>query len=177
MLDFKFAVDLLGFVAARRLHFFFRVEDAEEALGVNQGVVHVVEDALQLRDGGDDIAEQHHVVHDLTDGHARIAFQHKVGGEDDDQHRAHLFHEALHAVVVKRYLTGFHLVFSDLILYVKLFLAFNLFAVEALDDVDGVDDVFDALALGLEVRAHLTAPAFQTAGLAVGNPEIDGNDA
>ena len=72
--QFKLAVNLFGTIIPRRLDVFFRIQNAEEAFGINQRVVHVVEDALQLRDGRDDVAEQHDVVHDFTDGHAGIAY-------------------------------------------------------------------------------------------------------
>ena len=87
-----------------------------------------------------------------------------------------MLHEALHAVVIERHAAGFHLVFSHLVLNVELFLAFNLLAVETLDDVDRVDDVFDALALGFQVVAHLAAPAFQPSRLADGNPKVNRHD-
>ena len=74
ILHLKQAVDLFRLVASRRLHLIVGVKDAKEALCVDECVVHIVEDALQLRDGRDDVAEQHHMVHDLTDGHARVAY-------------------------------------------------------------------------------------------------------
>ena len=171
------AVDLLGTMVARRLDFLLGVEDAEEALRVDQRVVHVVENALQLGDGGNDVAEQHHVVHNLTDGHTRILAEHQVGGEDDDQNGADLLDKALKAVVVEGDLTGLHLVLGHLVLDIQLFLGLNLFAVETLDDVDGVDDVLDALALAFQMRPHFAAPPLEPTRLAVGDPEIDGHDA
>ena len=71
---FELAVDLFWLVAARWFHFLFCVKDTKEALGIDQSIVHVIEDALQLCDGCDDIAEQHHMVHDFTDGHAGVVY-------------------------------------------------------------------------------------------------------
>ena len=168
---------LVRAVAAGGLDLAVGVQDAEEALRIDERVVDVVEDALQLRDRGDDVAEQHHVVHDLSDGHPGILLQHEEGRQDDDQHGADLPHETLESVVVEGHAAGLHLVLRDPVLDVQLLARLDLLAVEALDDVDGVDDVLDALALGLEVRAHLAAPALEAARLAVGDPEIDRHDA
>ena len=177
MFHLEATVYLLRSVAARRLYLLFRVKDAEEALGVDECIVDIVEDALQLGDGGDDVAEQHHVIHDFTDGHARIAFQHQIGREDDNQHGTHLFHETLDAVIIESHLAGLHLVFGDLVLDVELFLSLDLLAVEALNDIYGVDDILDTLTLGLQMVAHFASPAFESFGLTVGDPEINRHDA
>ena len=93
-LHLEVAFHLLRPVAARGLHLVLRVDDVEIAFGINQGVVQVVEDALERRDRGCHVGEQHDVVHDLTDRHPRIAAQDEVGGQDDDQDRSGLAHEA-----------------------------------------------------------------------------------
>ncbi len=176
-LQLEVAVYGLRSVLARRLDLLFGVEDAEETLRVDQRVVHIIEDALQLCDGRDDIAEQHHMVHDLTDGHARIFDEHQVGGEDDDQHGTHLSHEALETVVVESYPAGFHLVLCHLVLNVQLFLPLDLLTVETFDNIDGVDDVLDTLTFRLQMAAHLAPPALEPPRLPVGDPEVNRHDA
>ena len=170
-------MDLLRTVFAAGLHLRVGVQHVEEAFGVDERVVHVVEDALQLGDGRDDVGEEHHVVHDLADAHSGILDENQIRREDDDQHRSYLPHEALEAVEVERHLACLHLVLGHLVLYVQLLLPLDLLAVERLDDRDGVDDVLDALALGLQVGAHFAAPALQALGLPDGDPEIHRNDA
>ena len=116
------------------------------------------------------------MVHDFTDGHARILDEHQIGGKNDDQHRSHLFHKALDAVVVKTDPAGFHLILRHLILDVQLLARLDALPVEGLDDADGVDDVLDALALGFQVMAHLPSPSFEPPRLTDGNPEIHRHD-
>ena len=152
------------------------MEDAEKAFGIDKGVVHIVKNALQLGDGGNDVGKEHHVIHYLTDGHPRILYEDQIGGEDDDQHCSHLLDKTLDAAVVKADLPGFHLIGRYLVLKIQLLAGLDPFPVEGLDDVDGVDNVLDALALALQIAAHFPAPAFEPASLAIGNPEINGDD-
>ncbi len=169
-------MNLLRPVAAAGLHLRLRIQDVEEAFRIDERVVHIVKNALELCDGGDDVGEKHHVVHDLTDGHARVLDEHQIGREDDHQHRTHLLDEALEAIVVEAHAARLHLVGRHLVLDFQLFVRLNLFPVEALDDIDGVDDVLDALALAFQVRAHFPPPSLQALGLPVGNPEIHRDD-
>ena len=117
------------------------------------------------------------MVHDFTDAHARVFNKHKVGSEDDDEHRAHLPYKTLETVVVKRHAAGLHLVLRHLVLDVKLFLRLDFLAVETLDDIDGIDDILDSLALGFQMAAHLAPPALEPTCLPVGDPKIDGHNA
>ena len=49
---------------------------------------------VQLADGRADIGKEHHVVHNLTNGHAGIVDKYEVGRQDDDEHGAYLFQES-----------------------------------------------------------------------------------
>ena len=68
----ELALHRLGMILTGILHLVMGVQDAEKALGINQGVVHVVVDAMQLADGSADITEQHDMIHYLTNTHTRI---------------------------------------------------------------------------------------------------------
>ena len=173
--DDEVALDLLGLVAAGGLYLGVGVENVEVALGVDEGVVHIVEYSLELCDRGHDVAEEHHVVHDLAYGHPGIFDEHEVGGEDDDQHRADLLDEGLQTVVVEGRLADAHLVIGEPGLQVPLLIALDLLAVEALDDVDALDDAHYAVALDLPEVPHIAAPALELLGLADGDPEVDGD--
>ena len=176
MAKLELAGNLRGTVVTGGLDFLFGIEDAEEAFSVDQGVVDVIENALQLGDRCDDVAEEHHVVHDLTDRHAGVFDQDQVGRQDDDQDRADLLDETLDPIIIEGHLARLHLVLGHPVLDVQLLVRLDPLTVEALDDVDGINDILDALALGLDMRAHLAAPALETFCLPVGDPEIDRHD-
>ena len=176
VLDIETSLHLLRPVVAARLHFLFGFNHAEITLGIDECVVERVEDALQLRDGRGDVGKKHHVVHDLTDGHARIVDEDKISGEDDDQHGAYLLHELLPTVVVEHHLACAYLIVGKCRLDVELLLRFDAFAIERLDDVDRLDDRHDAVRLGLAIAAHLLAPTAQLMGLVSGDPDIDRHD-
>ena len=176
VLDLEASLHLLGLVVAARLHFLLGLNDTEITLGVDECVVEGVEDALQLCDGRGDVREEHHMVHDLTDGHARIVDEHEVGSEDDDQHGAYLLHELLPTVVIEHHLACAYLVVGERRLDVELFLRLDALAIERLDDVDRLDDRHDAVRLGLAVAAHLLAPSAQLMCLVRGDPDIDRHD-
>ena len=138
--NLEIASYLCGTVVARWLCLVFGIEDVEESLCIDEGIVEGVEDELQLGDGGCDVGEEHDVVHDLTDGHARIFDEDEVGGEDDDEHSADLLDEALHAVETEGGLAHKHLIVGELRLDVPLLLALDVLAIEGLDDVHALDD-------------------------------------
>ena len=83
------------------LYLIVRIEDVKESFRIDKGVVHLVEDAVELCDRSGHIREEHDVVHDLTYGHSRVFYQHEIRGKDDDQHCSDLPYEAFHSVVVE----------------------------------------------------------------------------
>ena len=173
--DAEVALHFLRAVVAALLGLLVRVKDVKEAFGIDEGVVHIVKDAVELGDGGGDVGEEHYVVHNLSNCHSRVADEHQVGGEYDDEHGAELADEVLESVVIERSPAHKHLVVSELGLDVPLLLAFYLLAVEGLDHVDALYDVHHAVALDFTVAAHIAAPAVELAGLAYGDPDIDGH--
>ena len=96
--ELEVALHLFGTVSARSLHLLVSPQDAEESLGIDKGIVHIVVDAMELAYRRTHIGEEHHVVHDLTNRHARIVDQHEIGRQDDNEHRAYLLEETLQAV-------------------------------------------------------------------------------
>ena len=164
-------------VAARSLHLLVGPQDAEEALGIDEGVVHIVVDAMELTYRRTDIGEEHDVVHDLTNGHARIVNQHEVGRQDDDQHGAYLLKETLQTVEQIALLAHRELQARHLALQRCLALRFYLLTIEGLDDGDALDDVQYPLTDGLMASEDAAAPALHAAGLYIGDVEIDGDDA
>ena len=70
------------------------------------------------------------MVHNLTNGHAWILNEHKIGRQDDNQNRSHLLHQALHSVEVERSAAYQHLIVSKLCLNVPLLLALDALTIE-----------------------------------------------
>ena len=99
--DLKTAFNLFRTVFSCRLYLIVRIEDVEESFRIDKGVVHLVEDAVELCDRSSHVSEEHDVVHDLTYGHSRVFYQHEIRGKDDDQHCSDLPYEAFHSVVVE----------------------------------------------------------------------------
>ena len=97
----------------RRFDLVVGIEDVEESFSIHKGLVHIVEYHLKLTDGGYDVGEEHDMVHDLTDGHAGIADEHQICGEDDDKDRADLLDETLEAVEQETHLARVHLVLGQ----------------------------------------------------------------
>ena len=169
-------MNLLRPVVSAGFDFAVGVKDAEEAFGIDEGVIDVVEDALELGDGGDDVGKKHHVVHDLTDGHAGVLNEHQICRENDDQHGPNLFYEALDAVEVEADSAGLDLVRGYLVLELELLPGLDSFPVEGLYDIDGVNDVLYSLALGFHVAAHFASPSLESFCLPICNPEINRHD-
>ena len=151
------------------------VEDVEEAFGVGEGLVHLVVDAVELPDGRRHVVEQQNVEHDGPNGNLPI--EHQVGRQDDDEHHANLLDEGFEAVVEEVGFAGFQLGGHEVVLHAGLLLALVVFAHEALDDHNGVDDVDEALALLLAQAAQAAAHAVELVGLPVADPEVDRQDA
>ena len=72
VLQLEATCHVVGMVVARILHILLAFHQLKESLGVDEGVVQVVVDAVQLADRCADIGKEHDVVHNLTDGHAWI---------------------------------------------------------------------------------------------------------
>ena len=72
VLKFKSTLYHSGAMAAGRLYFALGLQYAEKAFGIDQRIVQVIVDAVQLADRRANVAEQQHVVHNLTNGHAWI---------------------------------------------------------------------------------------------------------
>ena len=174
--DFDVSPDAFGTVGAGRFPFAVGIEYVEEAFGVDEGVVEGVEDALQLGDGSCDVGKEHDVVHDFTDGHARVLDEHEIGGEDDDEHGAYLLHAALGSVEAEGGLAHEHLVVGELGLYVPLLAALDGLAVEGFDDVHALDDADDAAGFLFSEMAHVLSPAFEPTRLPDGDEDVDGYD-
>ena len=77
------------------------MKNAEESFGIDERVVHIIENALQLRNRGYHIAEQHHVIHNLSYTHTGIIDENQIGRKDDDEHGTDLFHKTLKSVVIE----------------------------------------------------------------------------
>ena len=170
------ALHLLGPVTARGLQLAFRIDDVEVAFGIDEGVVQVIEDPLERSDRGRHVGEEHNVVHDLTDRHAGIAAEDEIGGEDDNQDRAGLTHEAFQRVEPEGGAPDAELVAVVTLLEFRLLPELDLLAVEGLDDVHALEDVHDAAAPALVEAAHVLAGALQLLSLHRGNPEVDRDD-
>ena len=175
--ELEVALHLRRTVLACGLHLVVGMQDTEESLGVDERVVHVVVDAVELPDGRADVGEEHHMVHDFSDGHAGIVDEHEIGGEDDDEHGADLLEKTLQTVEHITLLAGVELQVGHRALDVGLASRLYLFAVERLDDGDALDDVEDALAHRLMAAEDAAPPAFHPIGLDIGDPEVDGDDA
>ena len=117
------------------------------------------------------------MVHYLTNGHPGVIYEHQISREDDYKDGPHLPYETLEAVEIERHAAGFHLVGRDLVLDVQLLLPLNLFPVEGLYDVNGINDVLYALALGFKVGSHLPAPSLEPFCLPHRYPEIHRDNA
>jgi len=141
MLQFEVATDRLRTILARGLHLVVSLQNAEESLGIDEGVVHVVVDAVQLPDRRADIGKEHHVVHDFSYRHAGIVDEHEVGREDDDEHRAYLFEKTLQTIEEISLATRAELLVGHRALDGSLSLRLYLLAVERLDDGDALQDV------------------------------------
>ncbi len=176
ILHLEVAFHLLRTVAARRFQLAFCIDDVEVTLRIHQGVVQVVEDALEGGDRGRHVGEQHDVVHDLADRHPGIAAEDEIGGEDDDEHRAGLAHETLQGVETEGGAPDAELVAVVAFLEFRLLPQFDLLPVEGLDDIHALEDVHDAAAPPLVETAHVLAGTRQFLSLERRNPEIDGDD-
>ena len=174
--NLKLATDRLWPIRTRGLALIVRIQYVKETLRIDQRIVHLVKDPLQLRDGSRDVRKQHHMIHDLADGHARIAREHQIGSEDDDQHRAHLTDKTLQTVIAEGSLANQHLVVRESRLQLPLLLTLNLLAVEGLDYADALDDIHHAVALLLTIHPHVTTPSLQLVRLRNGNPDVNGHD-
>ena len=164
-------------MSARVFHLVVGLKNAKETLGIDERIVHIVVDAVQLADGGTDIGEEHHMVHDFSDGHARIVGQHEIGRQDDDKHGAYLLQKTLQTIEEITLLAGVELQVGHGALQISLPAGFDLLAVERLDDGDALDDVEDALTDRLMSTEYAAPSALHALGLNVGDPEIDGHDA
>ena len=173
---FEVAADVVWMVAAGGLDLFVGVEDAEEPLGIDEGIVHVVIDAVELADWRADVGEEHHVVHNLTDGHAGIVDEHEVGGQYNNKYGADLFEEALQTSEEVGLFTRSQLQVGHGALDIRLAVGFNLLAVERLDDRYALDDVQDALRDGLMAAEDTAASTLHRRRLDICYPEIDGDD-
>ena len=158
-------------------HLVVGLQYAEESLGIDEGVVHVVVDAVQLADWSADVSEKHHVVHDFSDGHSRVVNQDEIGRQNDDEHRSNLLEETLQAVEKVGLLARVQLQIGHFLLQSCLLVGFGLLAIERFYDVHALDDAQNALADGLMTSENTSSSAFHSRGLNVGHPEVERHDA
>ena len=170
------ALHLLRPVTARRFQLAFRIDDVEVAFGIDEGVVQVVENPLEGGNRCRHVGEEHNVVHDLTDRHAGIAAEDEIGGEDDNQDRAGLTHEAFQRVEPEGGAPDAELVAVVALLEFRLLPELDLLAVEGLDDVHALEDVHDAAAPALVEATHVLAGALELLPLHRGDPEVNRDD-
>ena len=85
------------------------------------------------------------MVHDLSNRHAGVVYQHEVGCQYDDEHRTYLLKEAFQAPEEVGLLAGGELQVGHRALDVGLAVGLYLLTVERLDDGDALDNVQDAL--------------------------------
>ena len=129
---------LSGLMCAGGFHLVVSIQNAKEPLGIDERIVHVVVDAVQLSDGRADVGKEHHVVHNLTDGHARIVYQHEVGRQDDNEYGTNLFEETLQTIIKVALFARVQLQSRHVTLDGGLTVGLDLFAVERLDDGDAL---------------------------------------
>ena len=176
VLQLEVACHLLWLMLPSGLHLLVGLKDAEEAFGVDQGVVHIVIDTVQLSDGGADIGEEHHVIHDLTNRHTWVIYQHQISRQDDDEHGAYLFQETFQAIEQVSLFAGVQLQVGHRTLDACLTVGLYLLTVERLDDSDALDDVQNTLTHSLMPAEDTSATAFHAGGLDIGHPEIERYD-
>ena len=85
-------------VIARRFQLGISIDYVEIPFRIDQGIIQVIEYALERGDRCRHVGEQHDVVHDLTDGHPGIADEDQIRGKDDDQDRSGLAYETFQRV-------------------------------------------------------------------------------
>ena len=73
--QFEISLHRFRMILARILHLVVSMQDAEETFCIDEGIIHIVVDAMQLPDGGTHIGKQHHVIHNLSDAHTWIVGQ------------------------------------------------------------------------------------------------------
>ena len=162
----------LGSEAAGIFYLVICLEDAKEAFCVDKGIVQVVIDAVKLADGCTDIGEEHHMIHNLTNGHARIVDEYEIGGQNDDEHGAYLLQEALQSVEHKALAACTELLTCQAVLNGCLTVGLYLLTIERLDDGDALDDVQNALTDGLMAGEDAATTAFHTFRLNIRHPEV-----
>ena len=121
------------------------MEYLKETFRVDQGVVHLVVEQMQAADGRGDIVEEQQMKHDRA--HAHASGQHEIGGEQDDGHRADLFHEAFHSVKEEACLADAHLGVCQGVLEAELLAFLNIFTQKGLDDGHGFQNAENSLTL------------------------------
>ena len=175
--ELEVALHLGGMVLACGLYLAIGMENAKEPLGIDQGIVHIVVDAMELADGGADVGKEHDMVHNLTYRHARIIDEYEVGCEDDNEHSTNLFQKTLQAIKEVGFLAGGELQIGHGALDGGLTIGLYLFAIERLDNGDALEDIQDALGYSLMAAKDTSTPTLHLGGLDIGDPEIKGYDA
>ena len=118
----------------------------------------MVEDALELGDRGGDISKEHDMIHDFTDGHTRIFNEYQIGRQYDDEYGTSLSDETFPSVEIEGSLANEHLIVCKLCLQLPLFLAFDLFPVEGLDDIDAFNNVHHSVTFLFPIMSHVSSP-------------------
>ena len=97
-LHLEIALHFFWPVIARRFQFSVSIDNVKVSFSIDQSIVQVIENALKRRDWSSHIREQHDVIHNLTDGHSRVADKDQIGCKDDDQDRSGLAYETFQRV-------------------------------------------------------------------------------
>lgn len=176
MLQLETALHLCRPIVTTRLHIVILFQNIEDSLRIDEGIVQVIIDSVQLTDWSTDITEKHHMVHNLTDGHAWIVSQHKICRQDDNQHSTNLLQEAFQARKEIALLTGAQLQVCHSPLHMTLSVSFYRFTVERLDDGNVLDSVQNILAHSLLSFIDTSPACSHTLGLEIGDIEIDRDD-
>lgn len=176
MREFEVALDLGRMMLACGFYLAIGMEDTKEPLGIDERIVHIIVDTMELADGGADISKEHHVVHNFSNGHARIIDEYEIGREDDDEYSANLFEKTLQAIKEVGFLTSGELQIGHGALDGSLAIGLYLFTIKRLDNGDALEDVQDALRYGLETSEDTSTTSLHLRGLDIGDPEIKGHD-
>ena len=99
--NFKMAFNLFRAIGSSLFLFFICVEDVKESFCIDQGVVHLVEDAVKLGDRSSHIGEKHHMIHDLTYGHPGVFDQDEICCQYDDQYGSDLADKTFHSLEIE----------------------------------------------------------------------------
>ena len=117
------------------------MEDAKEALGIDECIVHIIIDAMELTDRRTHIGKEHDMIHNLTNGHAWIIDEHQIGRKDNDEHSAYLLEETFQTVEKIGLFARSKLQIGHRALNARLTISLDLLAIERLDDGDALEDV------------------------------------